>query len=328
MFCPECGKKIKDNSVFCLHCGAQIDENDKKAKVITIARTDEQTREFPKIKPVEVQDDVQDEVEEKQKKREMRVNVGIYKLICVAMGFCLVAGSVVWACLLLRDRIDSPIKPVSGSAQSTQSGAVSDTSDANSATTTTTTAATTTTTTTTTTADPYTLEVSPQFEDDYGTMYVSAESLAMRIGPGYDYEKADWDEIKRGTALSVTAEQQDAKSGETWCYADVNGNEGWLCKTYLSSTNPTVTVVQPDEEYSSSERIWFTVTRSGGLKLYAGPGDTYDVIADIDEGEEMQRCGYNYFSVKWVYTCYNGQYGWIKSYDGDWFNPTITDLGD
>ena len=75
--------------------------------------------------------------------------------------------------------------------------------------------------------------------------------------------------------------------------------------------------------YAGYQRDTVTITRMGGLNLYAGPGDSYDVILTLKEGDEITNEGYNYFSVKWAYVSYGGQYGWIKTYDGDWFNRTI-----
>ena len=63
--------------------------------------------------------------------------------------------------------------------------------------------------------------------------------------------------------------------------------------------------------------------RDGGLKLYAGPGTSYDIIDQLEEGETVTKEGYNYFSVKWVYVSVGDQHGWIQTYDGDWLNPTI-----
>lgn len=297
MICPKCRYIIEDGSDMCRVCGADLTEENTQS----VSEQEQSVQSYS--------DEAAEE--EKHKRREVRVNAGIYKLICIAMGMCLIAGSVVWATMMLRDRIDSPVK--SGVSEP-ESAAPAETTAA-------TTKAVTTTTVTTTTPDPYKEAVAPQFEDDYGIMYVSSDSLVMRIGPGYDYTKVDADALTSGTPLSVLAEQEDAKSGETWCYVSYGEHEGWICKTYLSSTNPTITVVKPDDTYSNP--LWYKVTRYGGLKLYSGPDESYDVIAEIPEGEEIQKIGYNYMSVKWVYTCYGDQYGWIISYDGDWFNPTI-----
>ncbi|MBR1723444.1 MAG: SH3 domain-containing protein, partial [Ruminococcus sp.] len=180
----------------------------------------------------------------------------------------------------------------------------------------------TTTTTTTTTTDPYKQTVEPQMIDDYGTMYVIADELIIRIGPGYDYERLE-DTIPNGTALDVSAEQIDAKSGESWCYISYDGNDGWVSKSFLSLNNPTVAVVLPDDYYYDFQRETVKVTRDGGLKLYAGPGTSYDVIDTLEEGATLTKEGYNYFSVKWIYLSIGDQFGWVQSYDGDWFNPTI-----
>ncbi len=293
MICPKCGMEIPDNSSVCTLCGESI--------------------------PVEQENITEaDNTPEIAQKREHAsgINVGIYKLLCICMALCLVAGSVVWAVIMLRDRIDS-----SSSSSEAVAVAVQDETEAESTATTTTTTATTTTTTVTTT-DPYKQTVEPDFEDDYGTMYTTSDSLAIRIGPGYDYEKLETS-IPSGTALDVLAEQEDAKSGEAWCYISYEGENGWVCKSYLTDTSPTVTVVAPDELYTGSDRMWVTVIREGGIKLYSGPDESYDVITVLDEGEELREEGYNYLSVKWKYVSYGEQYGWIITYDGDWLNPTI-----
>lgn len=347
MFCPNCGGEIKDGSLYCILCGQDIhDIKTDKAKVIDISQTQEFSSSVLKNKEngvshktpdssggripdgrnsVSETPEIAGSQEESYKKREVRVNSGIYKLICICMGLCLIAGSVVWATLMLRDRIDSPV--VSSASQQPQDSYISDSnayteSETPSAETTTATTTATTTTAATTTADPYTQEVVPEVTDDYGTMYVSVDSLFIRCGPGYSYTKLDVS-VPSGTALEIQSEQEDIASDETWCYITYEDVSGWVSITSLSETNPTVTVVLPDTYYTGSDRLWMTVIRSGGLKLYSGPGEDYDVLMEIPEGAEIQKEGCNYLSVKWLYTSYNGQYGWVITYDGDWFNPTI-----
>ena len=311
MICPECGQEIKSGEEICSLCGAKIEEN---AEYHTDTATADDKRQ--EIKP-QAEEHTKDEnyTEDKDdNSKKSSIGIGFYKFLCVCMGIVLVAGTIIWAVLFLRDRMDSKLT-VSSSAS--ENSAVE--SNKSEATATTTTAA---TTATTTTADPYSVAVEPQTTDDYGTLYVTVDELAMRIGPGYDYEKLETS-ISSGTALEVTSEQYDSKSAETWCYVTYDDVSGWVCLSYLSETNPSVAVVLPDELYTGSDREWMTVIRSGGVKLYSGPDEDYEVLATIDEGEEIQKEGYNYLSVKWLYTCYNGQYGWIITYDGDWLNPTI-----
>ncbi len=320
MICPECSAKIENGLYNCPFCGCKLPRPVKASAVI---RTDGHTKSGDKLsqtKEYSFAEEIKKHApEETETKKPKNVEAGIYKVICVALALCLVAGSVVWASLFLRDRIDRQVVPVQNASDENAAQAEADSEKQTAETTS---APASSTTTTTTTADPFTLAVDPKYTDDYGTLYSLAESLAIRIGPGYDYSKLD-DAIPSGSALKISAEQVDAKSGETWCYIDYNGNVGWVCKSYLTDKNPTQTVVLPDELYDAADVEEYTVIRYGGLKLYSGPGDDYDVLGTIPEDERIEKLGHNYFAVKWIYTEYNGQAGWVASYEGDWFNPTI-----
>ena len=296
MICKSCGRECTGSLRYCRLCGADLLAEEKRVKFPE--KTESSEAPAPAVKS--------------------GVNANIYKLLCICMGLCLIAGSVVWAAIMLRDRIDAPVRadeavPVTNAPEEKKTTTREST---------TTTKPTTTTTTTTTTTDPYKVTVEPDFIEDYGTMYVIADELIMRIGPGYDYTRLDTT-VPNGTALDLEAEKVDPKSGESWCYIEYGGEKGWVSKSFLSSTNPTVAVVLPDEYYYGSSRTEMNVSRYGGLKLYSGPGTGYDYITTIPEGESITKEGYNYFSVKWVYISYGDQFGWIQSYEGDWFNPTI-----
>lgn len=314
MLCHDCGFNNPEGAEYCGYCHSRLIDK----PCIPPQNTNNESNTAGNVHECNTAGAEYNEYEE-HVKHEVRVNAGIYKLICISMGLCLIAGSIVWASLLLRDRIDSPKTDRSGISQQADLPMTEEKE------TVATTAPKTETTTTTTTVDPFTVAVSPQFEDNYGTMYAVNDEVVMRIGPGYDYTKLD-PTVPKGSAMLIKAEQADIKSGETWCYINYGDVDGWVCKAFLSNVNPTIAVVMPDEFYTGSDRTWFRVTRSGGLKLYAGPGEDYEVITTIDEGTELREEGYNYMSIKWLYTCLDGQYGWIATYDGDWFNPTISDL--
>lgn len=299
MICKNCKKESVGGLKYCSFCGAQLTED--------TAADDKTHTEYGE--------------ENGYRSGGTAVNPNIYKLLCICMGFCLIAGSVVWAVIMLRDRIDSP-KRADNTAAAQISADTENTAAEHAVSKADTTTTTTTTTTVTTTTNPYKQTIEPELTDDYGTMYVLSDELIIRIGPGYDYDRLD-ETIPNGEALEISAEQVDAKSGESWCYINYNDSTGWVCKSLLSQTDPTVAVVQPDDYYYDSDRDEVVVTRYGGLKLYSGPGVTYEVIDTIPEGESVTREGYNYFSVKWIYVSYGEQYGWVQSYDGDWFNPTF-----
>lgn len=325
MICKNCGRESIDGLKYCKSCGADlaaqgfVDIKDYKFEDSDDMRA-EPDNGYGSYGNYE-----QPAADRRPKHDSGAVSAGFYKFLCVCMGMCLIAGSVVWAVIMMRDRIDTS-RANRGAGKTNIAASENEPPEAeqvsNELPVTTTTTATTTTTTTTTT-DPFKQSVSPEFiSEEYSTMYVIADELIIRIGPGYDYTRLD-DTIPSGTALGISAEQFDAKSGESWCYVDYAGEVGWVSKTFLSTTDPTVAVVRPDEYYIGADREDITVTRLGGLKLYSGPGTDYDDIDLIPEGEVVTREGYNYFSVKWIYISYGEQYGWIQSYDGDWFNPTI-----
>lgn len=316
MICPKCSAKIENGLYNCPFCGCKLPRpvKVKPQAYPTDADRLSQTKEYSFAEEIK-----KHTPEEMETKKPKNVEAGIYKVICVALALCLVAGSVVWASLFLRDRIDRQVVPVQNVSDENQA-APNDEAEKTPAQTTS--PPVTSTTTTTTTADPFTLAVDPKYTDDYGTLYSLADALAIRIGPGYDYSKLD-NAIPSGSALKISAEQVDARSGETWCYIDYEGNVGWVCKSYLTDKNPTKAVVLPDELYEAADVEEYTVIRYGGLKLYSGPGDDYDVLDTIPEDEKIEKLGHNYFAVKWIYTEYNGQAGWVASYEGDWFNPTI-----
>ena len=82
----------------------------------------------------------------------------------------------------------------------------------------------------------------------------------------------------------------------------------------------TIAVIRPNEvvRYSNSLTV-----REDNLKLYLGPNESYDCIADIPAGTRIRELGYMRNDGKWLYTEYNGQNGWIKIVKEDGFSPTI-----
>ncbi len=53
------------------------------------------------------------------------------------------------------------------------------------------------------------------------------------------------------------------------------------------------------------------------LELYLGPSDSYKIIDTIPKGTALSEFGYNENNDTWLFTEYNGQYGWIRIVDDD-----------
>lgn len=59
-----------------------------------------------------------------------------------------------------------------------------------------------------------------------------------------------------------------------------------------------------------------------GLKLYRGPDESYEVITSIPS-IEIPEIGYQNGNPNWVFTEYDGKYGWVKLYQDDGTTPTV-----
>ena len=53
-----------------------------------------------------------------------------------------------------------------------------------------------------------------------------------------------------------------------------------------------------------------------GLKLYLGPDGSYRSIDTIPKGTALSEFGHNENNDTWLFTEYNGQYGWIRTANG------------
>ena len=85
----------------------------------------------------------------------------------------------------------------------------------------------------------------------------------------------------------------------------------------INKQNPTY--VEPDNrcEYPTSLH-----TLKNGLKLYLGPDESYRSVARLPVSTHLLEIGYQNNNDDWIFTEYNGKYGWIKLVNDD-NNPTV-----
>ena len=86
-----------------------------------------------------------------------------------------------------------------------------------------------------------------------------------------------------------------------------------LMKSYLAYVEPDTRV-----EYGSM----FTVV-SANLSLYLGPNQNYPAVTTIPPRKYLEELGYNEGVDDWLFTEYNGQYGWIRLYEDDQTTRTV-----
>ena len=88
-----------------------------------------------------------------------------------------------------------------------------------------------------------------------------------------------------------------------------------LCLMKQELTKKMVTTyVEPDERFEWG--VPFYVLKDG-LKLYSGPDESYDVIASIPADTRLIETGAMNGNSTWLFTEYNGQYGWINTLGAD-----------
>ncbi len=83
--------------------------------------------------------------------------------------------------------------------------------------------------------------------------------------------------------------------------------------------NTNVNYVKPD--IRPTYGLPFDVVAES-LNLYSGPGESYDIIDVIPQGMSLYELGYQNDNDYWLFTEYNGQFGWIRIYEED--NETST----
>lgn len=72
--------------------------------------------------------------------------------------------------------------------------------------------------------------------------------------------------------------------------------------------------VEPDERFEWGVPFYVL---NDGLKLYAGPAESYDVIASIPAHTRLIETGAMNDNSTWMFTEYNGQCGWINTLGAD-----------
>ncbi len=159
-----------------------------------------------------------------------------------------------------------------------------------------------------------------------------AEPVVIRIASA-DYHEImsqDYDSMIRNMTDSSGPEWSEIRFSLEVSYAD--GSQ----KKAVSSRNPAVltklnalweqyitnngTYVEPDErfEYGVLLRVL-----EDGLRMYTGPDESYPSVASIPADTQLFELGGKKDYPTWLFTEYNGQYGWISTVKGDNADPTV-----
>lgn len=178
----------------------------------------------------------------------------------------------------------------------------------------------------TTSASQTTSEGAVTYPDEYAFVmsgYVSTKksNLMMRTRPDESAPEVFSQGIERGKQVEVYGTGKGA-DGAMWYFVKYNGHEGWCKAVYITKEAPGTTqtettksqnlytdYVKP-EHYLEYPNHCHTVV--GELNLRKGPGESYKSYLKLPKGAELEELGYN-DGGEWIFTCYNGQYGWAKT---------------
>ena len=134
------------------------------------------------------------------------------------------------------------------------------------------------------------------------TMYTTPEiGLNLRKGPGTSYSVIRT--LSKGTAVTVHS------SSNGWSKISVNGVEGYVSTSFLSSTNPS-TNSSTSNETTSTPTTTMYVTPDAGLNLRKGAGTSYSVIKTLSKGTAVTVHSSN---NGWSKISVNGVEGYVST---------------
>ena len=134
------------------------------------------------------------------------------------------------------------------------------------------------------------------------TMYTTPEiGLNLRKGPGTNYSVIRT--LSKGTAVTVHS------SSNGWSKISVNGVEGYVSTSFLSSTNPS-TNSSTSNETTSTPTTTMYVTPDAGLNLRKGAGTSYSVIKTLSKGTAVTVHSSN---NGWSNVSANGVEGYVST---------------
>ena len=134
------------------------------------------------------------------------------------------------------------------------------------------------------------------------TMYTTPEiGLNLRKGPGTSYSVIRT--LSKGSAVTVHS------SSNGWSKISVNGVEGYVSTSFLSSTNPS-TNSSTSNETTSTPTTTMYVTPDAGLNLRKGAGTSYSVIKTLSKGTAVTVHSSN---NGWSNVSANGVEGYVST---------------
>ena len=150
-------------------------------------------------------------------------------------------------------------------------------------------------------AEPMTIEIS---EQEYNE--IMAQDFAVMIQVIKDPSLPEWGKSKFEFTISYSHDSQ---------YTVYSDRAPDVMIKLKDLTTKYCTYVEPDYRRDYGLPLYVL---EDGLKLYLGPDVSYRSIDTIPKGTYLSELGHNENNDIWMFTEYNGNYGWIRMYDDDY----------
>lgn len=125
--------------------------------------------------------------------------------------------------------------------------------------------------------------------------YITTSPVNVRTGPSSNYKKIG--ALSKGIILKPIAFD---KYGD-WIKFNFNGNEGWVCKSYLKKVS--------DIDNSNNDNILYT---SANVNFRTSPSINSSKICTIPKNSKLSVLSYN-SSKTWAQVKYNNKLGWVST---------------
>lgn len=146
------------------------------------------------------------------------------------------------------------------------------------------------------------------------------QTINVRSGPGTQFEIVG--QLAQGDSVPVTG--RDVEIARWYLVTLVDGQEGWV-SSYTVSLDGDVEnlpIVERDGELSDTSDV--QIVTYGRVNVRSGPGINYDVIAQLDVGEEAEALARNNRSNDWLYVEHAIVSGWVAYFTVDVIGDATT----
>ena len=127
------------------------------------------------------------------------------------------------------------------------------------------------------------------------TGYINGTSVRMRSGP--NTSSTILGVYNTGTAMTITG------SSGNWYAVTYNGQNGYVCKDYMTTSNPGGGSSAPSQSQEG-------YVKGNGVRLRSGPGTGYSILGNYNNGTPLTITG---TSGNWTAVTINGVKGYVNS---------------